>query len=66
MQLAPEQSTAALAFYAWKCAEVESMLGQMKHAMDGLAAKNKELEGQLQALTQAKPAAADSEGGEAA
>ena len=75
MQLAPEQATQALAYYAWRCGQLESIIGANAHAMDGLAARNKELEGQLQALTQVKnlypeskpfsDAPADSEGGEA-
>ena len=76
MQLAPEQLTASLAFYAWKASELEALLGNAQRSMDGLAARNKELEGQMLALTQVKtlypeskplsdlPVIVDSEGGE--
>lgn len=39
MNLSPDQSQAAVAYYAWKCAQIEAMLGHKNEQIDKLASE---------------------------
>lgn len=44
MLLSPENAQAALALYAWKCAQLEQMLASAQQAIDKLSAENNRLQ----------------------